>query len=50
MLLLSLAKELPTRGAYKVLAKSYLGYCKKNNTDDNMIIIHVIIRITYSKS
>ncbi len=20
--------------AYKVLAKSYLGYCKKNNTDD----------------
>ncbi len=27
--------------AYKVLAKSYLGYCKKNNTDNNMIIIHV---------
>ncbi len=38
--------------AYKVLAKSYLGFCKKNNTDDNMIqmkIIHVYSIICYTQ-
>ncbi len=34
--------------AYKVLAKSYLGYCKKNNTDDNMMIIHVHTMMFYT--